>query len=45
MMDGAIQLKCSGAGAEFADAIIKHMGPGMGGSHSEGKPAPQMQRA
>ena len=38
---GATKLKCS----EFGDAIIKHMGPGAGASHTEGKPVPQMQRA
>ena len=38
---GATKLKCS----EFADAIIKHMGPGVGGSHSEGRPVAQMARA
>jgi hypothetical protein len=46
---GATKLKCpgvgAGAGAEFADAIIKHMGPGSGGSQAEHKPVPQMQRA
>ena len=42
MMDGATKLKCPGA-AEFADALIEHMGPGA--AHAENRPAPQMQRA
>jgi isocitrate dehydrogenase len=37
---GATKLKCS----EFADAIIKHMGPGSG-SQTEHKPVPQLARA
>src|SRR5215510_5165112 len=41
MMDGATELKCS----EFADAIIRHMGPGGSSTSVEHKPVPQMARA
>jgi isocitrate dehydrogenase len=41
LMEGATKLKCS----EFADAIIKHMGGGGGGSAVEPKGKPAMARA